>query len=180
MIVPQTFKKVTLTKEGTIKTETFTVSGWKIPLLDIRKSMLKQQESMGLMRIRSDSSYDLMTEGEISSRLKQLGKDKGEESISKRKEKLNKIELKRPLTVWRDNSTLVNHGHLLLTVNAVYDEALYYTNNEMKDRGQENIDVQSLVERLHVCTLGGVGHLRSSSLHVSTPERLVCKPQMQQ
>ena len=139
MIVPQTFKKVTLTKEGTIKTETFTVSGRKIPLLDIRKNMLKEHESMGLMRIRSDSDYDLMTEGEISSRLKQLGEDKGEESASKRKENLKKIERKRHLMVWGDNSTLLNHGHLLLTVNAVYDEALYYTNNEMKDRGQENI-----------------------------------------
>lgn len=59
--------------------------------------------------------------------------------------------------VWGDNSTLLNHGHLLLTVNAVYDEALYYTNNEMKDRGQENIDVQSLVERPHVYILGRCG-----------------------
>ena len=113
MIVPQTFKKVTLTKEGTIKTETFTVSGRKI-------------------------------------QLKQLGEDKGEESASKRKENLKEIERKRHLMVWGDNSTLLNHGHLLLTVNAVYDEALYYTNNEVKDRGQENIDVRSLVERPRV------------------------------
>ena len=123
MIVPQTFKKVTLTKEGTIKTETFTVSGRKIPLLE--KNMLKEHASMGLMRIQSDSDYDLMTEGEISSRLKQLGEDKGEESASKRKENLKEIERKRHLMVWGDNSTLLNHGHLLLTVNAVYDEALY-------------------------------------------------------
>ena len=40
MIVPQTFKKVTLTKGGHLKTETFTVSGRKIPLLEIRKSAL--------------------------------------------------------------------------------------------------------------------------------------------
>lgn len=70
MIVPQTFKNVTWTKEGTIKKETFTVSGCKIPLLDIRMSMLKEHESKGLMRTRSDSDYDLMTEDEISSRLK--------------------------------------------------------------------------------------------------------------
>lgn len=42
--------------------------------------------------------------------------------------------------VWGDNSTLLNHGHLLLTVSFVYDEALYLTNEEMKDKGQENID----------------------------------------
>lgn len=112
---------------------------------------------MGWMQIRSDSDYDLVTEGEISSRLKQLGEDKGAECVSSKKEKLKEIERKRHLMVWADNSTLLNHGHLLLTVNAVYDEALYYTNDEMKDRGQESIDVQSLVERPHVYILGRCG-----------------------
>ena len=46
MIVPQTFKKVLQTKEGTIKTERFTVSGRKIPLLEIRTRMLKEHESL--------------------------------------------------------------------------------------------------------------------------------------
>ena len=50
MIVPQTFKKVSLTKEGHLKTETFTVSGRKIPPLEIRKRMLKEHESLGIMR----------------------------------------------------------------------------------------------------------------------------------
>lgn len=157
MIVPQTFKKVTLTKEGTIKTETFTVSGRKIPLFDIRKSMLKEHESMGLMRIRSDNEYESMTEDAISSRLEQLGEDKEEESASEKKEKLKKIERQRHLMVWSDNSTLLNHGHILLTVSAVYDEALYFTSEEMRAKGQENIDVQSLVERPHVYILGRCG-----------------------
>lgn len=47
-------------------------------------------------------------------------------------------------------ATLLGHGHILLTVNAVYDEALYHTNEEMKGRGQENIHVHFLVERPHV------------------------------
>ena len=41
MIVPQTFKKVTLTKEGHLKTGTFTVSGRKIPLLEIERECSK-------------------------------------------------------------------------------------------------------------------------------------------
>ena len=53
MVVPQTFKKVLLTKEGTLKTERFTVSGQKVPLLEIRAHhMLKKQESQGLLRIQ--------------------------------------------------------------------------------------------------------------------------------
>lgn len=98
-----------------------------------------------------------MTEHEISSRLKHLGNEKEEESASKSKDKLKEIERKRHLMVWGDNSTLLNHGHILLTVSAVYDEALYYTNEEMKGRSQGNIDVQSLVERPHVYILGRCG-----------------------
>ena len=51
MIVPQTFKKVSLTKEGTLKTETFMVLGCKILLLDIRKKILDGHESLGLMQV---------------------------------------------------------------------------------------------------------------------------------
>lgn len=38
MIVPQTYKKVVLTEDGTIKTELFTVSGQKIPVRHLRKN----------------------------------------------------------------------------------------------------------------------------------------------
>ena len=149
MIVPQTFKKVLLTKEGTLKTETFTVSGRKIPLLEIRTRMLKEQESLGLLRIHNDDYYTAMTDAEVRSRLIHLGEDAnaGKESELESKERLKAMERKRYLMIWGDNSTLLNHGHLLLTVNSVYDEALYYTNEEMKAKGKGDIDVQSIVER---------------------------------
>lgn len=159
MIVPQTFKKVLLTKEGTIKTERFTVSGRKIPLLEIRTRMLKEHESLGLLRIQSDDYYTSMTNAEVRTRLMQLGEDAttGEESEIEAKERLKAMERKRHLMIWGDNSTLLNHGHLLLTVNSVYDEALYFTNEEMKANGKGDIDVQSVVERPHVYILGRCG-----------------------
>ena len=46
--------------------------------------------------------------------------------------------------VWANNSTLLNHGYLLLTVNAVYDEALYFTDKQMKEKGKGNVGVQLL------------------------------------
>ena len=159
MIVPQTFKKVLLTKEGTLKTERFTVSGRKIPLLEIRTRLLKEQESQGLLRIHNDDYYTAMTDAEVRSKLIQLGEDAntGEESEIESKERLKAMERKRHLMVWADNSTLLNHGHLLLTVNSVYDEALYYTNKEMKAKGKGDIDVQSVVERPQVYVLGRCG-----------------------
>lgn len=50
MIVLQTFK-VLLTKEGTLKTQTFTVPGSKIPLLEIGTRMPKRHESLGFLRV---------------------------------------------------------------------------------------------------------------------------------
>lgn len=125
MIVPQTFKKVLLTKEGTLKTERFTVSERKIPLLEIRIRMLKKHESLGLLRVQNDEYYTAMTDFEVRSRLTQLGEDAniGEESEIESKERLKAMERKRHLMIWGDNSTLLNHGHLLLTVSSVYDEA---------------------------------------------------------
>lgn len=148
-----------MTKEGTLKTERFTVSGRKIPLLEIRARMLKEHESLGLLRVQNDEYYTAMTDAEVRSRLVQLGEDAntGEESEIETKERLKAMERKRHLMIWGDNSTLLNHGHLLLTVNSVYDEALYYTNEEMKAKGKGNIDVQAVVEIPHVYILGRCG-----------------------
>ena len=77
-----------------------------------------------------------------------LGKDAntGEESEFETKERLKAMERKHHLMIWADNSTLLNHGHLPLTVNSVYDEALYFTNEERKAKGKGDIDVQAVVE----------------------------------
>jgi len=117
-------------KEGTLKRESFTVSGCKIPLLEIRTLKQKEQESLGLLPIHNDDYYAAMTNAEVRSTLIQLGEDDntGEESETESKEKLEVIKRKRHLMVWGDNSTLFNHGHLLLTDNSVNDEALCYTN----------------------------------------------------
>ncbi len=159
MIVPQSFKKVVLTKEGTIKTEVFTVSGRKIPLLEIRQCMLTDHEKLGILRVQNDEYYTAMTDAEVRSRLIQLGEENNtrEESGLEMKERLKAMERKRHLMIWGDNSTLLNHGHLLLTVNSLYDEAIYYTNEEMKAKGKGDIDVQAIVERPHVYILGRCG-----------------------
>ena len=100
-----------------------------------------------------------MTNAEVRTRLMQLGEDAttGEESEIEAKERLKAMERKQHLMIWGDNSALLNHGHLLLTVNLVYDEALYFTNEEMKANGKGDIDVQSVVERPHVYILGRCG-----------------------
>ena len=121
--------------------------------------MLKEHESLGLLRVQNDDYYTAMTDAEVRSRLMQLGEDAnpGHESECEVKERLKAMERKRHLMIWGDNSPLLNPGHLLLTVNSVYDEALYFTNEEMKAKGKGDIDVQAVVERPHVYILGRCG-----------------------
>ena len=43
------------------------------------------------------------------------------------KELRKKLECTRRLMFWHDGSTLVNHSHILMTVSALYDPAVYIT-----------------------------------------------------
>ena len=163
MIVPQTFKKVIL-KDGHVTTETFTVSGRKIPLSDIRERTLKEHEQLGLILAYTDEYYDAMSREEIMKRLTQPGESaKVSEAaeLNDNKEYLTGIERTRHLMIWADNSTLLNHGYLLITVNVLYDEAVFFTNKEMEEQGKGTIDVQSLVEKPQVYILAQFGFIRS-------------------
>ena len=174
--MPQTFKKVIL-KDGHVTTETFTVSGRKIPLSDIRERTLKEHEQLGLIRAHTDEYYDAMTRERIINRLKQLGESakvsEAAELINDIKEYLKGIERTRHLMIWADNSTLLNHGYLLMTVNVLYNEAVFYTNKEMEEQGKGNIDVQSLVERPQVYILARCGSSEAEQLaYINT--RKIC------
>lgn len=167
MIVPQTYKKVVLAKDGTIKTELFTVSGRKIPLSEIRERMLKEHEDLGLIRARTDEYYASMTKEQVYNRLAQLGESTNcseTADLNDMKEYLKCIERTRHLMLWADNATLLNHGYLLITVNVVYDEALFFTDKEIEEQGKANVDVQSLVERPQVYILARCGSSEAEQL----------------
>ena len=167
MIVPQTYKKVVLAEDGTIRTELFTVSGQKIPLSEIRERMLKEHEDLGLLRAQADEYNAAMNKEQVKNRLAQLGESINcldTANLNDMKECLKCIERTRHLMLWADNSTLLNHGYLLLTVNVVFDEALFYTDKEMEEQGKGNVDVQSLVERPHIYILATCGSSEAEQL----------------
>ena len=74
MTVPQTYKKVVLAEDGTIRTELFTVSGQKIPLSEIRERMLKEHENLGLLCAQADEYYAAMTKEQVKTGLHSLVK----------------------------------------------------------------------------------------------------------
>ena len=175
MIVPQTYKKAIL-RDGQITTETFTVSGRKIPLSDIRERTLREHEELGLIRAHTDEFYATMTREQVMNRVQQLGENANVSETAELndiKEHLKGIERTRHLMLWADNSTLLNHGYLLMTVNILYDEAVFNTDKEMEEQGKGNIDVQSLVERPQVYILARCGSSEAEQLaYINT--RKIC------
>ena len=146
IVAPKTYQKLTLDSDGTLKKECFTVSGRKIPLLEIRKNLLAEHEEMGLVRDHSEAHYEAMTYEELEIRLKEIGEFKeGPDGDRTREELVNSLkhwERTRHLMIWSDHSSVMNHGHILLTVNAIYDPAFYYTSQELGGK-----DVQEMVEK---------------------------------
>ncbi|XP_057308110.1 uncharacterized protein LOC130645997 [Hydractinia symbiolongicarpus] len=62
--------------------------------------------------------------------------------------------LTRYFILWSDHASLLSAGHLLLTVKVVYDDKLFYTDEEMYAKTGICHDVQELVERPSVYIIG--------------------------
>lgn len=112
---------------------------------------MHQQEKDGLVRNHSDAHYETMTYEDIKACLQEIGEYKELSSSEVTREELLELrnwERTRHLIFWSDHSSLMNHGHILLTVNAIYDPAFYYTSEELN-----GLDVQELVEKPQIYLL---------------------------
>ena len=121
IVVPKSYQKLALDSNGTIKKECFTVSDRKIPSVEIRKNLLAKHEEMGLVRDHSEAHYEAMTYEELETHLKEIGEFKEQPDSETTREKLvdslKHWEGTRHLMIWSDHSSVLNHGHILLTVN---------------------------------------------------------------
>ena len=68
-----------------------------------------------------------------------------------------KLQRTRHLMILGDNSTILNHGHILYLVQSIYDPAFFYTPEEMKTRGYGDVDVPTIVGKPHLYILGRCG-----------------------
>ncbi|CAH1277639.1 Hypp9731 [Branchiostoma lanceolatum] len=84
--------------------------------------------------------------------MKSINEDDDDLTLQEKQEKLSTITSTRHLCRWHDHSTLLNTGHLLVTVHALYDPAIHYTSEEMRQQGKP-MDVQSVVEAPEVYLL---------------------------
>ena len=70
------------------------------------------------------------------------------------KERLKALQKTRHMIVWSDHSSVMNHGHLLMTVNILYDPAFYWTPREMGEKTGRAVDVQAILETPHIYLMG--------------------------
>ena len=135
LIVPRKYKKMVLAEDGkSLKEECFTVSGRKISLIEIRRRLMEKHEKLGIVRKTTDEEYDKMTESDLSLKLQKLNEYTEGEIDQQMRQRLMSIERTRHLSLWHDHSKVTNRGHKVFMVNALYDEALYYTDKEMEKK----------------------------------------------
>lgn len=156
MVVPKQYKRLVIKQDGSIEEETFYVSGRQIPLEDIRVKTLQEHENNGWVRDHSDAKYVNMIPQQVIQQLKFLGEydDNDDLTLGELKKKLQKFERTRHLLAWSDHSCILNHGHLLLTVNVMYDPAFYFTREELKLKTGKDIDIETLVQKPQVYIMG--------------------------
>ena len=147
LIAPQEFKTTKL-QDGEIKEEIFTVFGRKNPLLEIRNAMFEQHKDF--LRTKTDEQFAQMTRDSIILdliRIDEFSDKLVNESREVLLEKLIDFERTRHLMFWHDGSDLANHSHILMTVSAMYDKAIFLTEEEYFEKTNMRIkNIQSLVE----------------------------------
>lgn len=148
LVVPKKFKKMVL-KNGNIENETFTVESRKISLTSIRRRMVEKHEKY--MRCQNGDSLPI---DKIIIYLKKINEFILTDTEDTMRRKFTSFQLTRHLQLWHDASSLDNHGYMLFTVNALYDPAVYYTDDEFMKNTGKKINVQNEIEKPELYIVG--------------------------
>ena len=131
------------------------VSARKIPLTQIRRQLLQKHEDLGIIRDITDEQLESLTPTAVTKCLNELSipYSQGESSQALRL-KLKEAYRTRHIKVWHDHSSISAHGHIPVLISVLYDPALFYTSEEMKEVKGVDIDVPMVLETPEVHILG--------------------------
>lgn len=124
------------------------MQGRKQPLEEIQKKTLQMHEKF--MKSKPNEYYAEMSRKEVTKQLKKLNEFNQDDGLTKMRKKLQRISTTRHLQIWHDHSTLANTGHIISTVNCLYDPAIYITDEEYEEAAGKMANVQAEVEKPHV------------------------------
>ena len=151
-VVGRVYQKVKINKSGESCTQSFTVFGRKHTLKTLRKKLFLKQKQF--MRLNSDEYFETISDNKLIERLKTIHEYIPTDDTKKMKDKLKAFERSRHLQTWHDGSTICNHGHILFTINVLYDPAIFYTSAEYKEITGLEVNIQSIVEQPEIYIVG--------------------------
>ena len=168
---PYTLTKY-ITREGIVSTAEVPVYSRKFSLLSLRKKLLKTHEKY--MRLPTDSDLATLTHTQLVEACRRF--DTSTEADVQSDELchlLARCQRQRSLVIWHDHATVLNSGFIMVTVHILYDDAVFFTNEEYQQKHNQNIDIQSEVEQpeIHMLALSSPSIEDQAAL---LPERVAC------
>jgi hypothetical protein len=130
-----------------IKKVEFTAEGRKTTLKDIRNKLLAVHQPY--LRTKCDAYYNQLTQQECEAKLKEFNEFSNNKHLSyeEMREKIQLLERTRHFLVWLDNSTVANHGYLVCLITCLYGPAVFFTNEEYKQKTGRNVNIQRVIEQ---------------------------------
>ena len=144
MVVPRTVTKLVL-KDNKLIERTSTVSGRKISMKTIREKAMEKTKRF--MRLRTNEDFDGLTVGEIETlHDKYASGNRKNLAIEDKLLEIKGYERTRSLIMWHDGSSILSHGYLLFMISIMFDEAVFFTAEELNIKE----DIQATVEEPYV------------------------------
>ena len=147
MIFPQKYQRTVL-NGNKIEKEIAEISGRKINILDVRKTILKRNEK--LMGIFIDEQSEKMSSTELMNEFRRIHEFSQYDTNMSKKDiiiKLKHLQHTRHLMCWHDGATLAGHDYILMTFSELYNPAVRYCDHEFLAEFKKDIHVQPHIQK---------------------------------
>ena len=167
LIVPQKFKKLVMSDDFKANIIEVEVRGRKNPLKSVREQMNRNHEKF--FRIYSDAELNELSKEELVGELSRINEMENKQcEVDVLRDKLKFYQRRRHLQLWHDGSCIANNSYMLFMVNALYDKALYLTNEEYFCKYGKNIDVQAQIEKPQLYIIAKCPSNEQQLLYINT------------
>ena len=111
--------------DGQLQKTEMEVYGRKIPLLAIRKRLLKRHEEY--MNLHTNEQLQEMSRSQLINILQRGSITSNEATHQELEEMVAKLERTRSIAIWHDHSTVIGQGYILITAKVLYDPMIFKT-----------------------------------------------------
>ena len=138
---------------GTIVVNTFTIYARKHALHTLCVKFFNKYKKF--TRLNPDSYFENLSKEELVKRFQYIGETiDSSENLYDLRERLKAFERTRSLQLWHDGSCITNHGHILFSINVLYDCAVFHTSPKYEQKFNVKKDIQRLVETPELYLIG--------------------------